>query len=82
MADAFEPGSPEAKTYQEMIAAGKTHVYAHAYASKIQDGEVFARHFAIIRYEGCSVCWPIWFFFFFKRVVFLHRQPMALRFLS
>lgn len=32
-----------------MIAAGKSHEYAEAYASKIRDGEVFARHFAIIR---------------------------------
>jgi hypothetical protein len=37
------------EVYRAQIALGKTHEYAIAYASKINEGEVFARHFAIIR---------------------------------
>ena len=39
----------EDSAYREQIAAGKSDVYARAFASKIGEGEVFARHFAIIR---------------------------------
>ena len=50
MAGLFEVGSVEEKTYHEVLESGKSREYAEAYASKIRDGEVFARHFAIIRY--------------------------------
>jgi hypothetical protein len=36
--------------YEQQIASGKSHEYALAYAAKIGEGEVFARHFASIRY--------------------------------
>ena len=39
----------EQQAYAEQIAQGKSVEYARAYASKIHEGEVFARHFAIIR---------------------------------
>lgn len=39
----------EAKVYAEQIANGKSVEYAKAFASKINEGEVFARHFAVIR---------------------------------
>ncbi len=39
----------EQEAYAEQIRLGKSAEYAKAYASKIHEGEVFARHFAIIR---------------------------------
>lgn len=49
---AFEPGSLEEKTFLELLGLGKSEVYAYSYATKIRDGEVFARHFAVIRSAG------------------------------
>ncbi len=51
----FEAGSLEESTYQSLLAQGKSQVYAYSYASKVRDGEVFAKHFAIIRcvIRGC-----------------------------
>ena len=40
----------EKEAYEQQIAAGKSHEYAKAYASKVHEGEVFARHFAAIRF--------------------------------
>lgn len=37
------------RVYREQIAQGKSHVYAKAFASKFNEGEVFARHFAVLR---------------------------------
>lgn len=36
--------------YKQQIALGKSHEYAFAYATKIAEGEIFARHFAAIRF--------------------------------
>ncbi len=41
--------SEEERAYKEQIAAGRSHEYAKAYASKISEGEIFAKHFATIR---------------------------------
>ena len=39
------------RVYSEQVAQGKSHEYALAYASKLHEGEVFARHFALIRFD-------------------------------
>ena len=43
-------GTVNQAVYQEQRSQGKSHEYALAYASKISEGEIFARHFAIIRH--------------------------------
>lgn len=49
MSDAVPNKDEQDRVYREQREAGKSHAYAHAYASKIHEGEVFARHFAVIR---------------------------------
>ena len=38
------------QVFDAQKAAGKSEAYAQAYASKVGDGDVYARHFATIRY--------------------------------
>ena len=46
------------RVYSEQVAQGKSHEYALAYASKLHEGEVFARHFALIRFAGLFMPHP------------------------
>lgn len=43
-------GTDDDEMYKQLLAKGHTTVYAQAYVAKVHEGELFAHHFAVLRY--------------------------------